>query len=163
MKYNYSIAISFFVIIYFQCNHFSACFSVARIGRTTSYKKHQGKSSAGWRKYPCSSLSSIKGEEIQQNIKHPQNLFIEGPSHETKPNYDEIHGPLGPQLDRIFLMVFRSKFAEKVGIDSKLPQDDYMGLMELTNALNARFSNKIEIQNVAQNVLSKKVCIFTIE
>lgn len=82
-----------------------------------------------------------------------QQLFIDGPSQETKPNYEEIHGPLGPLIDKLFLSIFRSKMAEKVGIDSKLPHDDYQGLMELTSALNARFSDKEKVRNVAQEVL----------
>ena len=102
------------------------------------------------RKYATSSslFSRVQGET--------KKLFIEGPPAETKPNYEEINGPLGPFWDKIFLMVFRLKFAEQVGIDSKLPQDDYEGLMELTSALNARFSDKVEVQKTAKNVLSKK-------
>ena len=79
--------------------------------------------------------------------------FIDGPSIETKPNYDEIHGPLGPVIDRLFLSIFRSKMAENIGVDSALPKDDYQGLMELTTALNARFSNKDKVRQVAQDVL----------
>ncbi len=82
-------------------------------------------------------------------------LFIEGPPLETKPNYDEIHGPLGPFLDKIFLIVFRSKFAASVGIDSKLPKNNYQGLMELTAALNAKYSDKAQVRATAQNVLRK--------
>jgi len=43
--------------------------------------------------------------------------------------------------------------AEKVGIDSKLPHDDYKGLMELTTAMNSRFSDKREVQLISQSVL----------
>lgn len=78
---------------------------------------------------------------------------VKGPDIETKPDYENIHGPLGKTIDRIFLMVFRTRMAEKVGVDSSLPKDDYQGLMELTNALNARFSNRAEVQKTAQNVL----------
>ena len=83
-----------------------------------------------------------------------QQPFIDGPPQETKPNYEEINGPLGPAIDRLFLSIFRSKMAEKVGIDSKLPYNEYSGLMELTTALNARFANKSQVQNVAQDILS---------
>jgi len=79
--------------------------------------------------------------------------FIEGPSLETKPKYEDIHGPLGAFLDRVFLIVFRSKMAENVGVDSDLPADDFKGLMELTAAMNARYSDREQVQNIAQNVL----------
>ena len=119
-----------------QCFHRSVCFQVF-------YAKNTAK-----RKYESSSLLSVKQGDTKQ-------LFIEGPPAETKPNYEQINGPLGSFWDKIFLIVFRSKFADQVGIDSKLPQDDYEGLMELKSALNARFSDKVEVQNTAQNVLSK--------
>jgi hypothetical protein len=45
---------------------------------------------------------------------------VVGPSAETKPDYDNIHGPLGPLADLIFKVVFRIKMAEKVGVDSTL-------------------------------------------
>ena len=86
-------------------------------------------------------------------MKHP--FFIDGPSPETKPNYEKIHGPLGPARDKLFLQIFRSKMAEKVGIDSKLPKNDYQGLMELTTALNSRFSDKEKVRLIAQDVLRK--------
>ena len=78
---------------------------------------------------------------------------VKGPDMETKPDYENIHGPLGKAIDRIFLMVFRARMAEHVGVDSSLPKDDYQGLMELTNALNARYSDRKEVQKTAQNVL----------
>jgi len=79
--------------------------------------------------------------------------FIDGPSLETKPEYETLHGPLGKGADKLFLEIFRSRMAEEVGVDSNLPRDDYQGLMELTAALNARYSNRQEVQHVAQNVL----------
>lgn len=83
------------------------------------------------------------------------NVFVEGPSVETKPDYENIHGPLGKTMDKVFLKVFRSKMADAFGIDSQLPYDNYQGLMELTAAMNARYSNKAETQRLAQEVLSK--------
>lgn len=79
--------------------------------------------------------------------------FVDGPPLETKPNYEELHGPLGETADNLFLEVFRKNMAERVGVDSNLPYDDYQGLMELTSALNARYSNRKEVQQIAQNVL----------
>ena len=49
------------------------------------------------------------------------NTVVEGPDISTKPDYEAIHGPLGKTLDDVFLRYFRTKMAEKVGIDSKLP------------------------------------------
>jgi len=56
-------------------------------------------------------------------------------------------------LDSLFLYVFRSKLAEHVGVDSKLPKTDFAGLMELTAAMNARYSDRAQIQNIAQRTL----------
>ena len=81
--------------------------------------------------------------------------FVQGPSVETKPDYDNIHGVLGKTMDSVFLKVFRSKMAEAIGFDSNLPHDEYQGLMELTSALNARYSDKAESQRIAQEVLRK--------
>lgn len=106
-------------------------------------------------------LAATSNTETDANDESPKRLsaplFIDGPSEETKPNYDEIYGPLGPTFDKLFLTIFRSKMAEKVGIDSKLPKDDYQGLMELTSALNARFSEKDQVRQIARSVLSKSI------
>lgn len=85
------------------------------------------------------------------------NVFVEGPSVESKPDYERIHGPLGKTMDKVFLKVFRGKMAEAFGLDSKLPYDNYQGLMELTAAMNARYSDKAETQRLAQEVLSKSL------
>lgn len=93
------------------------------------------------------------------DIKRRENFqsspgVIDGPPLETKPDYDKIHGPLGPFVDnQVFLRVFRFRMAEKVGVDSDLPHDDYRGLMELSTALNARFSDRRKVQQIAQGVL----------
>ena len=81
--------------------------------------------------------------------------FVEGPPIETKPDYENIHGPIGKTMDKVFLKIFRSKMAEEFGMDSPLPYDDYQGLMQLTAAMNARYSDKAETQRLAQEVLSK--------
>jgi hypothetical protein len=49
--------------------------------------------------------------------------------------------------------------AEKFGMDSKLPHDDFQGLMELTAAMNARYSDRTEVQRMAQDVLRKFVYV----
>lgn len=77
----------------------------------------------------------------------------QGPDLETKPDYDNIHGPLGKTLDDLFLYVFRTKLAEHVGVDSKLPKNDYAGLIELSAALNSRYSDRGQVQAIAQKTL----------
>lgn len=79
---------------------------------------------------------------------------IPGPPIETKPNYSKIIGPLGPMLDRLFLVIFRSKMAQEIGkqYDSMLPEDDYEGLMELASTMNKKYS-KEEVQLLSQSVL----------
>lgn len=81
--------------------------------------------------------------------------FVEGPPAETKPDYEKIHGPLGKTMDGVFHKLFRTKMAEAFGMDSDLPVDDYQGLMELTAAMNARYSDQTKVQRLAQNVLCK--------
>ena len=80
--------------------------------------------------------------------------IVEGPPIETKPDYEKIHGPLGPTLDKVFLTVFRTKMAEQIGpqYDSKLPKDDYQGLMELAGTMNVKY-NQREAQKLSQNIL----------
>jgi hypothetical protein len=48
--------------------------------------------------------------------------FIQGPPRDTKPDYENIHGPMGKMVDQILLRIFRSRMAEHIGVDSKLPQ-----------------------------------------
>jgi hypothetical protein len=93
-----------------------------------------------------------------QTSKKPLSKTVAGPTLETKPDYENIHGPLGPLADKLFLIVFRNQMAKRVGIDSDLPKDDYMGLMELTTAMNARFSDRRQVQMIAQDVLRKNLC-----
>lgn len=66
-----------------------------------------------------------------QNTLHPRNrirflqpLFATepGPPQETKPDYANIHGPMGKEIDDIFLSMFRTKLSEQVGIDSDKPK-----------------------------------------
>ena len=109
----------------------------------------------------------------------PKSKTVMGPPADTKPDYESIHGPLGKLADKVFMSVFRIQMADRVGIDSQLPkvgearvygiisccslltvfcdmkQDDYAGLIELTAAMNARYSDRREVQNIAQDVLSK--------
>lgn len=110
------------------------------------------------------SLGFLCGSNLKSNYHKKLNtvnvhesssdFFVEGPPLETKPNYDEIHGPLGKNLDSLFLKVFRRKMAEQIGseYDSDLPDDDYKGLMELAGTMNAKYSN-VDVQRISQNIL----------
>jgi hypothetical protein len=83
--------------------------------------------------------------------------FVSGPSLDTKPDYENIHGPLGKWIDNnLFMTVFRYQLAQKVGVDSAKPLNDYTGLIELTAAMNARYSNRTTAQELAQETLCKE-------
>jgi len=86
-------------------------------------------------------------------IKERKKAWIDGPPPESKPDYDNIHGPLGPALDKIFLIIFRSRMAEKIGMDSNRPRDDYEGLMELAALMNSFYSDRREVQIISQDIL----------
>jgi len=43
--------------------------------------------------------------------------------------------------------------AEKVGFDSDIRKDDFAGLMALAAAMNARYSDRREVQKIAQDIL----------
>jgi hypothetical protein len=104
---------------------------------------------------PAAPTSSSSSQSSSSQLQ----LFVKGPPRETRPDYENIHGPLGKSVDNVFLTVFRSKMAEKFGMDSKLPHDDFQGLMELTAAMNARYSDRTEVQRMAQDVLRKFVYV----
>ena len=104
----------------------------------------------------CSRTSTRGGgrlKSLETPSPPPPPGFVAGPPLDDVPDYDNIHGPLGKAIDRLFLRIFRSKMAERVGCDSNLPYDDYQGLMELTAALNARYSDRRQVQAIAQDVL----------
>jgi len=79
---------------------------------------------------------------------------VQGPPLDTKPDYDNIHGPLGPDIDKLFLRIFRGKMAENIGKqhDSSLPHDNYMGLMELARTMNIVY-DKPKVRELSQNIL----------
>ena len=86
---------------------------------------------------------------------------ITGPPIETKPDYSSIHGPIGPFVDIILMSLFRVKLAERLNNinneirtqDSKLPLNDFMGIVELTSSMNAEYNNRTEVQELAREVL----------
>jgi hypothetical protein len=45
-----------------------------------------------------------------------------GPPRETKPDYENIHGPLGKSVDNLFMKIFREQLAYHLGFDSDLPK-----------------------------------------
>jgi hypothetical protein len=47
---------------------------------------------------------------------------VMGPPVETKPDYERMHGPLGKIMDKVFMTVFRTQMANKIGMDSQLPK-----------------------------------------
>lgn len=102
--------------------------------------------------YSCWAFAP-QGTKITSKVQ--LNSFVEGPPRETRPDYENIHGPLGKTLDTALLKLFRSKMAEAFEMDSQLPHDDYQGLMELTAAMNARYSDQTVPQRLAQDVLRK--------
>jgi len=104
---------------------------------------------------PLESSSSSSSSPLQPSsiVVTSKSLTIDGPPLDTKPDYENIHGPLGKDIDKLFLSIFRTKMAEKVGVDSKLDKTDYQGLMELTSALNARYSDRREVHKIAKAVL----------
>jgi hypothetical protein len=63
-------------------------------------------------------------------------VTVEGPDEDNKPDYEKVHGPLGKFVDEIFLRVFRSQMAEKVGLDSSLPYVSYSFLFRQQTTQN---------------------------
>ncbi len=97
--------------------------------------------------------TSTPKSQTPKKLNAARFAVTQGPDPATKPEYENIHGPLGKTVDNVFLYVFRTRLAEHVGIDSKLPKTDFAGLMELTAAMNARYSDRKEIQKIAQRTL----------
>jgi hypothetical protein len=91
-------------------------------------------------------------DQIQNTVKVFQSPVL-GPPADTKPDYERIVGPLGKNVDNIYLKVFRAKLAEQVGSDSALPATDFKAITELAATMNKRFTNRLEVQQRAQNVL----------
>ncbi len=82
---------------------------------------------------------------------------ILGPT-DPKPDYESIYGPMGKDVDALFLTIFKEKMAQHVVMGAELTSvtavsPGYEGLMELTAALNARYSNRTQVQRIAQDIL----------
>lgn len=78
---------------------------------------------------------------------------VRGPPTETKPDYENIVGPLGRPMDTLFLTVFRRMLAQKSGIDSSLPDSDYQGIIEIASKMNREYPDRREVQTLSQEVL----------
>lgn len=92
-------------------------------------------------------------EQQNVNVAKAFQSPVPGPPMETKPDYENIVGPLGKTMDNLFLKVFRGKLAEQVGSDSSLPSTDFKAITEIAAAMNKKFTNRQEIQQRAQEVL----------
>ncbi|KAL7540237.1 hypothetical protein ACHAXR_012526 [Thalassiosira sp. AJA248-18] len=106
----------------------------------------------GWSAISASTTTSAESTKPKR---------IQGPPIETKPDYSSIHGPLGPFVDSIFMSLFRVKLAERLNRpdndiripDSKLELNDFMGINEITLAMNTQYSNRTQVQEMAREVL----------
>jgi Beta-carotene isomerase D27-like, C-terminal len=90
-------------------------------------------------------------------VSKPSSYFLRtsvlGPDVATKPDYDNIVGPLGKVFDTLLIIVFRKQLAKHVGWDSALPIWDYNGIIEITQYMNRSFRSRKLIQETSQNVL----------
>mmetsp|Transcript_31127 Transcript_31127/g.75224 ORF Transcript_31127/g.75224 Transcript_31127/m.75224 type:complete len:495 (-) Transcript_31127:1337-2821(-) len=101
-------------------------------------------------------------------------VVVTGPPLSTKPDYVEIHGPLGKWIDGLLLEFFKSKLTRNVlgcggggggktgeesdDDDEATPaslniSDGYAGIIELTEALNARYTDRLVVQHKARLTL----------
>ena len=107
--------------------------------------------------------SATETDEITTQIprKPTYKSTIEGPPIDSKPDYSSISGPMGPFVDSILMSFFRYKLAQRLNRpdnaiitpDSKLPLNDFMGIIDLTTRMNTQHFNRETIQTMAQDVL----------
>ena len=62
--------------------------------------------------------TSTSHVQLQLQTSPSKPHFVTGPDPKTRPDYDNIHGPMGKAVDDIFLSMFREKLADQVGVDS---------------------------------------------
>lgn len=72
---------------------------------------------------------------ISSNRMMKKNVIV-GPDIRTKPDYDNLHGPLGKRIDTLFMTMFRKQLARLVQYDSSRPCNDYLGIIEITQHMN---------------------------
>eukprot|EP00986_Skeletonema_menzelii_P005724 scaffold2119_cov138-Skeletonema_menzelii.AAC.4 len=103
-------------------------------------------------------------EEITTQIPRKptyKKATIKGPSIDSKPDYSSISGPLGSFVDSILMSLFRYKLAQRLNRpdnaiitpDSKLPLNDFMGIIDLTTRMNSQHFDRATIHAMAQDVL----------
>lgn len=114
-------------------------------------------SSSSWSDIRRSTKCNVSSGQHYSNDKEKTNVplnrrRIQGPPIETKPNYNEIHGPLGKFLDSLFLQIFRSKMESITNISSPLPKDNYQGLMDVATQMNRQYSKK-EVRMLSREIL----------
>ena len=107
------------------------------------------------RQTSCSIKQQQRHASISILLAYTKGTTIEGPPLSTKPDYSSIHGPLGGFIDDVFMTLFRQKLAEKIDRlpDSKLPKNDFKGIIELTSGMNLQYNNRTQVQELAQGVL----------
>lgn len=129
------------------------------------YHNHPASRNRATKKLYQTSATENYEEGIQTQISRipasKRSSTIEGPPIESKPDYSSINGPLGPLVDTILMSLFRFKLAQRLSRsdnevitpDSKLPLNDFMGIIDLTSRMNAQHSNRKTVQTYAQEVL----------
>ena len=101
------------------------------------------------------SSTRVKRTETSSCNIYKEDLLTEGPPISSKPDYSQIHSPLGALVDNFFLYIFRVQFAKNLGVDSRFPRSDFRGIIELVNALNSRYSDKETIQQLSMDIISE--------
>lgn len=75
-----------------------------------------------------------------------------GPDLSTKPDYENIHGPLGPFMDSVFQNLFRSELEKAVGLNATKP--GFEGITELAAYMNFALPPE-EVHDKARTVLNR--------
>ena len=78
---------------------------------------------------------------------------IRGPPKETKPDYENIVGPLGRTMDMLFMVVFRKALAKHTNLDSDRPVNDFKGITDIALQMNRRYPDRTQVQVRALDVL----------
>ena len=107
---------------------------------------------------PLASSKSDDNEIVESSLRTVKFLetAVPGPDLATKPDYENIHGPLGPWMDRIFQHVFRSQLAEAVGLnntDTSI-RPGFDGIIDLAAYMNKNFAPP-EVHDRARTVLNR--------
>jgi hypothetical protein len=78
---------------------------------------------------------------------------VPGPPRDTKPDYERIHGPLGPWMDKLFMLVFRRQLEQQAGAPSTRPWHDFAAIPELATVMNRQSSSPAIVHARARAVL----------